>query len=132
MLWDCSKSNEGGDFGEMLEGFQEVESKIIELIGKSNISDFIPLLSWFALQGMNKEMQRQLEQGDRIFNYIIERKIKLKSSKVDETYEEDGRKDFLEILLELKDQKNDPKSCNIIHIKALLIVILFLIPLDSL
>ncbi|KAJ0752495.1 putative cytochrome P450 [Helianthus annuus] len=121
MLWGCSKSNEGGDFGEMLEGFQEVESKIIELTGKPNISDFIPLLSRFDLQGMHKEMQRQLEQVERIFNYIIDRKIKLKSSKVDETYEGDGRKDFLEILLELKDQKNDPKSFNIIHIKALLI-----------
>ncbi|KAM0069830.1 putative cytochrome P450 [Helianthus debilis subsp. tardiflorus] len=121
MLWGCSKSNEGGDFGEMMEGFQEVESKIIELIGKPNISDFIPLLSRFDLQGMNKEMQRQLEQVERIFNYIIDRRIKLKSSKVDETYEGDGRKDFLEILLDLKDQKNDPESFNIIHIKALLI-----------
>ncbi|KAJ0716384.1 putative flavonoid 3',5'-hydroxylase [Helianthus annuus] len=72
-------------------------------------------------EGMNKEMQRQLEQVERIFNYIIDRRIKLISSKADETYEEDGRKDFLEILLELKDQKNDPKSFNIIHIKALLI-----------
>ncbi|KAJ0859781.1 putative cytochrome P450 [Helianthus annuus] len=121
MLWGCSKSDEGGDFGEMLEGFQEVESKIIELIGKPNISDFIPFLSRFDLQGMNKEMQRQLEQVERIFNYIIDRRIKLKSSKVDETYEGDGRKDFLEILLDLKDQKNDPESFNIIHIKALLI-----------
>ncbi|KAM0069826.1 putative cytochrome P450 [Helianthus debilis subsp. tardiflorus] len=132
MLWGCSKSNEGGDFGEMMEGFQEVESKIIELIGKPNISDFIPLLSRFDLQGMNKEMQRQLEQVERIFNYIIDRRIKLKSSKVDETYEGDGRKDFLEILLDLKDQKNDPESFNIIHIKALLIVSFYLIPLYSL
>ncbi|MFS7927509.1 putative cytochrome P450 [Helianthus anomalus] len=121
MLWGCSKSNEGGDFGEMLEGFQEVESKIVELIGKPNISDFIPFLSRFDLQGMDKEMQRQLEQVERIFNYIIDRRIKFKSSKVDEAYEGDGRKDFLEILLELKDQKNDPESFNNIHIKALLL-----------
>ncbi|MFS7927503.1 putative cytochrome P450 [Helianthus anomalus] len=76
---------------------------------------------------MNKEMQRQLEQVKRIFNYIIDKRIKLKSSKVDETYEGDGRKDFLEILLELKDQKNDPESFNIIHIKALLIASFYLI-----
>ncbi|KAK1419078.1 hypothetical protein QVD17_28235 [Tagetes erecta] len=78
MLWGCSKS----DIGDLLDGFQEVACKIIELIGTPNISDFIPFLSRFDLQGMQKEMQRQLEA------------------------------------------QNDPKSFNIIHIKALLINIL--------
>lgn len=120
MLWGCSKSNEGGDFGhDILDGFHEVQYKIIELTGTPNISDFIPFLSRFDLQGMNQEMQRQLEHVDRIFDYVIERTMKANSNKINE---EDGRKDFVQILLELKDEKNDPKSFNIIHIKALLIV----------
>ncbi|XP_076881095.1 cytochrome P450 76C1-like [Bidens hawaiensis] len=119
MLWGCSKSNEGGDFGhDILDGFREVQYKIIELTGTPNISDFIPFLSRFDLQGMNQEMQRQLEHVDRIFDYVIERTMKANSNKINE---EDGRKDFVQILLELKDEKNDPKSFNIIHIKALLI-----------
>ncbi|KAK1419071.1 hypothetical protein QVD17_28228 [Tagetes erecta] len=117
MLWGCSKS----DIGDLLDGFQEVECKIIELMGTPNISDLIPFLSRFDLQGMKKDMQRQLEYVDRLFNHIIERKNKVKNCKIDEV---DGRKDFLEILLDLKEQKNDPKSFSIIHIKALLIDIL--------
>ncbi|KAI7754199.1 hypothetical protein M8C21_019724 [Ambrosia artemisiifolia] len=120
MLWGCSKSNEGGEFADMLERFREVEFKIIELMGTPNISDFIPFLSRFDLQGMNQEMLKQLEHVERIFNYIIEKKMKISSNKKDEAVK-DGRKDFLEILLELKEEKNDPKSFNIIHIKALLI-----------
>ncbi|KAK9068011.1 hypothetical protein SSX86_012122 [Deinandra increscens subsp. villosa] len=124
MLWGHSKSNEGADFGGILDGFREVEFKIIELMGTPNISDFIPFLSRFDLQGMQQEIKKQLEYVDRAFDHIIEGRLKVNSSKIEKSIEEDGRKDFLQILLELKDQKNDPKSFNIIHIKALLINIL--------
>ncbi|KAI3828866.1 hypothetical protein L1987_02976 [Smallanthus sonchifolius] len=121
MLWGCSKSSEGNDFGDILDGFREVEFKIIELMGTPNISDFIPFLSRFDLQGMQMEMQRQFEYVERVFDYIIEGKMKVDSNEIDEAVAKDVRKDFLQILLEIKDKKNDPKSFNIIHIKALLI-----------
>ncbi|KAK9068008.1 hypothetical protein SSX86_012119 [Deinandra increscens subsp. villosa] len=120
MLWGCSKSPEGKDCSLIGDGFREVEFKIIELIGASNISDFIPMLSWFDLQGRQGDMQRQLEFVDGIFENVIKDRINVNSNKINGEVEEDGRKDLLQILLELKDQKDDPTSFNIIHMKGLM------------
>ncbi|KAD6453459.1 hypothetical protein E3N88_08164 [Mikania micrantha] len=65
-------------------------------------------------------MQRQLEFVDRIFDSVIEERIKVNSSKIDGEDEEDGWKDLVQILLELKEQKDDPILFDIIQIKALL------------
>ncbi|XP_023756031.1 cytochrome P450 71AU50 [Lactuca sativa] len=121
MLWGCSKSGEAKDSSDIGDGFREVEFKIIELIGAPNLSDFLPILSWFDLQGRQREMQKQLEYVDRIFEKIIQERIKANSSKIEGIVDEDRRKDFVEMLLELKEQKDAPKAINIIQIKALLI-----------
>ncbi|XP_071687038.1 geraniol 8-hydroxylase-like [Rutidosis leptorrhynchoides] len=118
LLWGSSKFGEGDDLIDNIDRFREVEFKIIKLMGTPNISDFIPMLSRFDLQGMNREMQKQLEYLDQLFDKIIERKTKVNP------IEEDGKKDFLQILLNLKDQKDDPTSFNITHVKVLLINIL--------
>ncbi|KAL8238779.1 hypothetical protein R6Q59_015346 [Mikania micrantha] len=120
MLWGRSKSTEGNDSSCIGEGFQEVEFKIMELIAAPNISDFIPLLSRFDLQGRQRDMVRQLEFVDRIFENIIEERIRVNSSKINGEDEEDGRKDLVQILLELKEQKDGPILFDIIQIKALL------------
>ncbi|XP_024996190.1 cytochrome P450 76C1-like [Cynara cardunculus var. scolymus] len=117
MLWGCSEGKDSSDIGD---GFREVEFKIIELLGAPNISDFIPMLSWFDLQGRQREMQKQKEHLDRILDNIIRGRSNGNSRKMDE----DGRKDFVQILLELKDQKDSPISLNIDQIKALLFDIL--------
>ncbi|KAI3756503.1 hypothetical protein L1987_56324 [Smallanthus sonchifolius] len=120
MLWGCSKSDEGMESSYIGDGFREVEYKIVELLGAPNISDFFPVLSWFDLQRRQRDMKRQLEYVDQIFDNIIEKRVKTNSSKIDGAIEDDGRTDFLQILLELKDQKDTPASFNIIQIKALL------------
>ncbi|KAJ0609569.1 putative cytochrome P450 [Helianthus annuus] len=124
MLWGCSKSDEGMGSSYIEDRFHEVESKIFKLLGAPNISDFFPWLSWFDLQKRRRDMQRHLEYVDQIFDNIIEKRIKANSSKIDRAVEEDGRKDFLQILLELKDQRDTPVSVNIIQIKALLMDII--------
>ncbi|GJT95963.1 geraniol 8-hydroxylase-like protein [Tanacetum coccineum] len=70
--------------------FREVITKIVELLGAVNVSDFFPR--------------------------IIKERIAIKP---DEAVEKIGRKDFLQILLELKEQ-NASTSLNITQIKALL------------
>nr|GFC41508.1 cytochrome P450 76C1-like [Tanacetum cinerariifolium] len=69
MLWGRNES------GDRLEGFREVEFKMIELLGAPNISDLIPMLSWFDLQGRQREMQKQHEHLDRIFDNIIKARM---------------------------------------------------------
>ncbi|XP_071730780.1 cytochrome P450 76C1-like [Rutidosis leptorrhynchoides] len=113
MLWGCSK-----DSSYIGAGFREVEFKIIELIGAPNISDFIPMLSWFDLQGRQRDMQKLRDHLDRIFDSIIDERI----NNVCSRNMEGDRKDFLQIMLELRDQ--NPTSFNVKQIKALLFDIL--------
>ncbi|KAM0069822.1 putative cytochrome P450 [Helianthus debilis subsp. tardiflorus] len=119
MLW--GRSSISGDF---FDGFREVEYKIIALLTAPNISDFIPMLSWFDLQGRKREMQKQREHLDRILDSIIEDRIETNSRKTEDAADDDGRKDFLQIMLELKDQKDASTSFDIVQIKALLFDIL--------
>ncbi|CAH1453730.1 unnamed protein product [Lactuca virosa] len=121
MLWGRSKSGEENDPGGVLHGFREVEFKIIELLGAPNVSDFIPMLSWFDLQGRKREMEKLKVHLDRIFDTIVEARIK---AKMEGELEENGKKDFLQILLEIKDQKDSPTSLNMDQIKGLLFDIL--------
>ncbi|PWA40492.1 flavonoid 3'-hydroxylase cytochrome P450 [Artemisia annua] len=111
MLWGRNES------GSLLEGFREVELKMLELLGAPNISDFIPMLSWFDLQGRKREMQKQHERLDRILDNVIK-------ARMEGVLHDDGKKDFLQIMLELKDQKDGPTSLNMVQIKALLFDIL--------
>ncbi|GJR65703.1 geraniol 8-hydroxylase-like protein [Tanacetum coccineum] len=104
--------------------FREVITKIVELLGAVNVSDFFPVLSRFDLQGVGQEMKRQSKILDAIFERIIKERIAIKR---DEAVEKIGRKDFLQILLELKEQ-NASTSLNITQIKALLT--LNLMPLE--
>ncbi|GJY48006.1 cytochrome P450 76C1-like protein [Tanacetum coccineum] len=96
MPWGHSKSSEMMDYSLFEDEFREVEFKFMALLAAPNISDFLPMLSWFDLQGLNK-------------------------IKGIDVIEEDG-KDFLQICLELKDRKDCPKSFSMDHIKALLLV----------
>ncbi|PWA78285.1 cytochrome P450 [Artemisia annua] len=122
MLWGRSKSSAVKDYSCFEGEFREVEDKIMALLVAPNISDFLPVLSWFDLQGIKREMKKQFKYLDRILDTIIKERIEETSSKIKRPgVEEDGKKDFLQILLELKDQKDCPKSFSIDHIKALLV-----------
>ncbi|KAL4565607.1 hypothetical protein LXL04_029709 [Taraxacum kok-saghyz] len=125
MLWGRSKSGEENDSGDMFDGFREVEFKIVELLGAPNVSDFIPILSWFDLQGRKREMEKLKVHLDRILDNIYEARIKSNNSrKMKGGFEENKRKDLLQILLEIKDQKDSPTSLTIDQIKGLLFDIL--------
>ncbi|XP_076914865.1 geraniol 8-hydroxylase-like [Bidens hawaiensis] len=124
MLWGCSKSDEGVESSYTRYRFREVEYKVVELLGAPNISDFLPVLSWFDLQKRQRDMQMQVKYFDHVFDNIIEKRIKTNSNKIDGAVEGDGRMDFLQMLLELRDRKDTPTSFNIIQIKALLMEVI--------
>ncbi|XP_024992447.1 geraniol 8-hydroxylase-like [Cynara cardunculus var. scolymus] len=98
---------------------QMVVSKIVEMLGRPNLSDFFPFLTWFDLQGVERESKVHFKELDRVFTSIIDDRIKLNSERLDVGVGHEGKKDFLQILLELKDQK-DATSLDITKIKALL------------
>nr|GEZ13172.1 geraniol 8-hydroxylase-like [Tanacetum cinerariifolium] len=72
--------------------FREVITKVMELLGAVNVSDFFLVLSRSDLQGVGREMKRQSKILDAIFEQIIKERIAIKP---DEAVEKIGRKDFL-------------------------------------
>ncbi|GJX95114.1 cytochrome P450 76C1-like protein [Tanacetum coccineum] len=85
------------DYSRFKDEFREVEYKIMALLVAPNIFDFLPMLSWFNLQGFKREMKKQFEYLDRILDTIIKERIEETSSKIKgmDVVEEDEKKDFL-------------------------------------
>ncbi|GKB22920.1 cytochrome P450 76C1-like protein [Tanacetum coccineum] len=88
------------------------------LLVAPNISDFLPMLSRFDLQGVKQEMKKQFEYLDRILDTIIKERIEETSNKRNgmDVVKEDGKK-----VDKLKDRKDCPKSFSMDHVKALLV-----------
>ncbi|KAL2472451.1 Cytochrome [Abeliophyllum distichum] len=98
--------------------FRKAASKVVDLIGKPNISDFFPILARFDIQGIAKEMKNCFQYVDGILDNVINEHTKMVSVGVEgATGRRDGRKDFLQILLELKEKVT---SVTMIQIKAIL------------
>lgn len=119
MLWGGSvKGNERASIGAE---FRQVVSEITELLGKPNVSDFFPGLAWLDLQGMKKKMKKVTVKLERIFDEIIEQRVKWSRSNGGEM-----KRDFLQVLMQLKDEGKDSKTnktpFTMLHVKALLVV----------
>ncbi|KAK1437514.1 hypothetical protein QVD17_03306 [Tagetes erecta] len=118
MVWDDTsyKGEKGIDHGAEL---QMVASNICKIMGQPNLSDLFPSLAWFDLQGVERNMKKEHTKLDRILARIIEDRIESNSITSRNRVENEGEKDFLQILLDLMDQE-DAKSLNITQVKALL------------
>ncbi|XP_051130117.1 flavonoid 3'-monooxygenase CYP75B137-like isoform X3 [Andrographis paniculata] len=111
-------------WGELLQGeeeeiigkkFRGVVPKLIDLIGKPNISDFYPFLAGLDIQGIKRQMESYWRTIDTILDDVIEKHKKKLSKGVMEV----GRKDFLQILLEFKEKDKD--SISDTQLKALML-----------
>ncbi|XP_022030307.1 flavonoid 3',5'-hydroxylase 1 [Helianthus annuus] len=116
MVWDDTfyKGEKGAHLGAEL---QMITSNIVKILGQPNLSDFFPSLARFDLQGVERNMKKQLEKLEQIFASIIEDRIKSNSKMSDDGIGDEGKKDFLQILLDLKDQQD----LNNTQVKALLL-----------
>lgn len=100
------------------------------MIGRPNVSDFFPGLARFDIQGIEKEMRVVLPGVDRILDSVIDVRMKTAvETKTDDGGGDRRRKDFLGILLELKEQQVGEFSFfGLTQIKAILMVISFSTP----
>ncbi|XP_060203641.1 labd-13Z-ene-9,15,16-triol synthase, chloroplastic-like [Lycium barbarum] len=101
--------------------FRELVVKFLQVMGKPNISDFFPMLARFDLQGIQKEMEAVLKSVDSILDPAINERMKMLSE--GEIWGK-GKKDFLQILLELMEQKDIEISVDLVKIKAILVDIM--------
>ncbi|PWA78703.1 cytochrome P450 [Artemisia annua] len=117
MIWGNSSVEEAKDGGQ----FHLTISKIFGLLTKPNVSDFIPSLAWLDLQGVARDMKRELQRMDQIITRIINNRIESNSRRSKDAVQHEGKKDLLQVLLELNDQKT-ATSPSMTQIKALIMV----------
>ncbi|KAF8379301.1 hypothetical protein HHK36_028734 [Tetracentron sinense] len=119
MLWGGTL--QGEERSSVGVEFQKVVGDIIELLGKPNISDLFPVLARFDIQGIERQTKEKLSWFDRIFESVIDKRLKMDRACGDDTYKNNKSKDFLQFLLERK-QGDDKESLTMIQLKALFMV----------
>ncbi len=77
---------------EESEEFKDIVVKIMNINGVFNISDYVPFLKPFDLQGIRLECNQILSRVDRFFNKIIQEHLKEKKKATES-------KDFLDVML---------------------------------
>ncbi|CAN1223773.1 3,9-dihydroxypterocarpan 6A-monooxygenase [Linum grandiflorum] len=94
--------------------------RIMELIGRPNVSDAFPVLSGFDLQGIQREARMMNQRVDQIISSVIQTRLEYISSK-NASWKEGKIKDMLQILMENRDNYDSRSSLNsITNFKALI------------
>ncbi|KAK4400335.1 Flavonoid 3'-monooxygenase, partial [Sesamum angolense] len=98
------------------EEYWGVVSKLVDLLGKPNVSDYFPGLARFDVQGIAKEMKGYVQCVDRIVDEVVKERMGMaENAKIDE-----GKKDFLQTLIDLKERRNAETSINMTELRAIL------------
>ncbi|KAL0312792.1 UNVERIFIED_CONTAM: Flavonoid 3'-monooxygenase [Sesamum radiatum] len=113
MMWGGTVSGE--ERAGLGAEFKQVVGEMTELLGMPNLSDFYPGLERFDLQGVQKKMKGLAQRFDKIFETIIEQRLKMSGK--------ESSKDFLQFLLQLKDEGDAKTPLTMTHVKALLMKI---------
>lgn len=96
--------------------FKAMVMEVMVLAGVFNIGDFIPSLEWLDLQGVQAKMKKLHKRFDAFLTSIIEEHNNSSSKN-------ENHKNFLSILLSLKDVRDDHGNhLTDTEIKALLLV----------
>ncbi|XP_047340798.1 flavonoid 3'-monooxygenase CYP75B137-like isoform X2 [Impatiens glandulifera] len=126
MIWGGTTSSstfKGGDHDDDGHGaeFHVISSKFLKLLELPNISDFFPILARFDLQGVQRQANEILAELDAFLNSLIDTREKEKAKNGDGDI---GKKDFLQILLDLKYCPDSDIPINKTQMKALIMDIL--------
>ncbi|EXC29954.1 Cytochrome P450 93A1 [Morus notabilis] len=100
--------------------FQKAVEELLALIGKLNVSDVLPAIARFDIQGIEKDTRKITLAIEAIFDYAI---AKRNENAKNHEAKEIMRKDFLQVLLELHHEHEDhtsETSISMPEIKALL------------
>ncbi|KAK6135666.1 hypothetical protein DH2020_030603 [Rehmannia glutinosa] len=106
---------------KILAGILPVVAEILDLLIEPNISDFFPVLARFDIQGVAKEATTLLQRVDEIIEDTIHEWMK---NPHDKPLTNDGRTDFMQILVDLMQEEDNKASLGKIQIKALIVDIL--------
>ncbi|KAK6158027.1 hypothetical protein DH2020_005341 [Rehmannia glutinosa] len=119
MIWGGKIEAERRD--RILAELLPLVAEMLDLLIKPNISDFFPVIARFDIQGVAKEATTLLQKVDAITEDTIDERMKNASEK---PIENEGRTDFLQILVDLMQEEDNKASLGKLQIKAMLINIL--------
>lgn len=86
--------------------FNQLVVKMLDLGGKSNLSDYFPLLRYLDPQGLRRDNESNLSSIIRIFEHIIdERVVNSTSSRTTELNGMSSKSDVLDVLLDHQDHQ---------------------------
>ncbi|KAM0007373.1 putative isoflavone 3'-hydroxylase [Helianthus debilis subsp. tardiflorus] len=98
----------GGDIVEVEEEgrrFRKILDEAFSLAGASNLGDYLPILSWFGVKGLEKKLLLLREKKDVFFQGLIEQ---LREKHVNEEKNNNKKKKtMIEVLFSL--QESDPE-----------------------
>ncbi|KAI3686415.1 hypothetical protein L1987_80091 [Smallanthus sonchifolius] len=118
-IWE-NTSDKGVETNNLGAEIDEVASNIVKILGRLNFSDYFPILAMFDLQGVEREMKTQLNKLDKLFTGIIEHRIESNLKRQQDEVGHEGKKDFVQMLLEHRDEK-DGTPLSMTQMKALLL-----------
>nr|GMD99786.1 angelicin synthase-like [Ipomoea batatas] len=122
MIWGSTLGSDEGKIDQIGGEFREIMGKFVAMVGEPNISDFFPWLARLDLQRVQARMEGMVKVLDNIFDPIIKEGVRIVCEKSGSTTKDDEKKDFLQILLELKNRDdNAGKSLDFQAIKAMLL-----------
>ncbi|KAG8374778.1 hypothetical protein BUALT_Bualt10G0031100 [Buddleja alternifolia] len=118
MLWGGTvKGEERAGVGAE---FKQVVGEMTGLLGMPNLSDFYPGLARFDFQGIQRKMKALAKRFDKIFETMIDQRLKINGQDGGENEKEKEGKDFLQFLLQMKDEGDAKTPFTMTHLKALL------------
>lgn len=101
--------------------FRQVVAEVTAILGRPNLSDFFPILAPLDLQGMGKKMKKMTEKLDGVFDRVIDKRRKMdETRKINRDGGEREKEDFVQVLLQLKDEEDSKTPLTMVHVKALL------------
>ncbi|GKC37747.1 cytochrome P450 81E8-like protein [Tanacetum coccineum] len=95
----------GGNIAEVEEGkrFKKILDEAFSLAGASNLGDYLPMLNWFGVNGLEKKLIALQKKKDAFFQGLIEQ---LRKQEGGEAGTNTKKKTMIEVLLSL--QVSDP------------------------
>ncbi|KAK3224822.1 hypothetical protein Dsin_004684 [Dipteronia sinensis] len=120
ILWGSTL--QGQNMTHLGEELRESFAELMVLFGATNISDIFPMLSRFDIQGIAKRTKKIAIRFENVIDSAIERSKNLAA--IRGAGNNDGKKDFLQIFLELQEHEDGATSFTMTQLKAMLMDIL--------
>ncbi|KAK2664785.1 hypothetical protein Ddye_003359 [Dipteronia dyeriana] len=120
ILWGFTL--QGENTANLREELREFYSELVIVFGATNISDIFPVLSRFDIQGIAKRSKKVSIQFEKIIDSAIERSKNIAA--IRGGWNNDGKKDFLQILLELQEHEDSATSITMTQLRAMLLDII--------